>query len=263
MVQILQSKNLATRFQILVEIAANQPTVHQKSIAAKLNVTPQAISEYMMKLEQDGWVSSTGRSKYRVTQEGINWVVQMLREMSAYSDYVQRAITNVTVCAVVADSDLTAGQKVWLRMKNGVLVAVANAKAGAHGTAVCDAKKGEDVGVSGIEGIIDFKKGNITILKVPDIQGGGSSRVDLDRLEKEIGKQRMVGTIGIEALVAMQRAGIEPRYTCGVIEAAIEATHIGQSFVIVCSEDTIPHLIGRLREENLNYEMIDLTVLSE
>jgi biotin operon repressor len=68
MAQILQSKNLATRFQIMVEIAANQPTVHQKSIAAKLNVTPQAISEYMMKLEQDGWVASDGRSKYRGRQ---------------------------------------------------------------------------------------------------------------------------------------------------------------------------------------------------
>ncbi len=260
MAQILQSKNLATRFQILVEIAANQPTIHQKSIAQQLNVTPQAISEYMMKLEQDGLVISDGRSKYRVTQEGINWVLQMLREMSSYSDYVQRAITNVTICAAVADSDLKEGQKVRLKMKNGVLAAVANAKTGASGTVVSDVKAGEDVGISGIEGIVDFKKGKITILKVPDIQGGGSAKIDPKRLKKEIGKRQMVGTIGIEALVAMNRAGLEPRYTCGVSEAAIEATHIGQSFVIVCSEDAIPNLIGKLREENLNYQMIDLGI---
>jgi len=263
MTQILKSKNLATRFQILVEIAANQPTVHQKSIAAKLNVTPQAISEYMIKLEQDGWVASDGRSKYRVTQEGINWVLQMLREISTYSDYVQRAITNVTICAAVADSNLTAGQKVRLQMKNGVLVATEKARTGASGTVVYNAKKGEDVGISGIEGIVSFKKGEITILKVPDIQGGGSAKIDPKQLKKEIGKQQMVGTIGIEALVAMQRAEIEPRYTCGVTEAAIEATHIGQSFIIVCSEDAIPNLIGKLREENLSYQMVDLGIQSK
>ena len=60
MAQILQSKNLSTRFQILVEIAANQPTIHQKSIPAKLNVTTQAISEYMIKLEKDGQVVCSG-----------------------------------------------------------------------------------------------------------------------------------------------------------------------------------------------------------
>ncbi len=260
MAQILQSKNLATRFQILVEIAANQPTVHQKSIAAKLGVTPQAISEYMTKLEQDGWVISEGRSRYRVTQEGINWVLLMLREMSAYSDYVQQAITNVTVCAAVADSDLTAGQKIRLQMKAGVLAAVANSKTGAIGTVVFDAQKGDDVGISGVEGIVNFKKGQITILKVPDIQGGGSAKVDIKRLKREIGKQQMVGTIGIEALVAVQHAGIEPRYTCGVTEASIEATLTGQSFMIVCSQDSIPNLITRLRDENMNYQMVDLSL---
>jgi len=258
MPQILQSKNLATKFQILVEIAANQPTIHQKSIAAKLNVTPQAISEYMIKLEQDGWVVSDGRSKYRVTQEGINWVLQMLREMSTYADYVQRAITNVTICAAVADSDLKQGQPVGLKMKDGLLIATPKVGKNARGIVVSDAKKGEDVGISGIEGIVEFKKGSITILKVPDIQGGGSAKVDTKHLKKEIGKQQMVGTIGIEAQTAMQRAGIVPRYTCGVTEAAVEATHIGLSFSIVCSEDAIPNLIARLRNENLNYRMIDL-----
>ena len=41
MVEILQNKNSATRFQILVEIAASGPNIQQKSIAAKLDVTPQ------------------------------------------------------------------------------------------------------------------------------------------------------------------------------------------------------------------------------
>ena len=47
MVEILRNKNLATRFQILVEIARSGPNIQQRDIAGKLGVTPQAISEYI------------------------------------------------------------------------------------------------------------------------------------------------------------------------------------------------------------------------
>ncbi len=258
MAKILKSKNVATRFRILVEVAANQPTIHQKSIAAKLEVTPQAVSDYMNKLEQEGMVVSEGRSKYRVTQEGINWMLVMLREMDAYCDYVRTTITNVTVCAAVADDDLTEGQLVGLVMKDGLLVATNEAGGGATGVAVSGGRRGEDVGISQVEGIVSFERGSITVLKVPDIQKGGSARADTGRLKKELGKHQAVGTIGIEAVVAARRAGIEPQYTCGVTAAAVEATRIGLSFVIVCTEDAVPELISRLREEKLSYQMIDL-----
>lgn len=259
MTQILKSKNLATKFQILVEIAANQPTVHQKSIAAKLNVTPQAISEYVMKMEREGWVTSQGRSKYQVTREGINWVLSMIRELDSYSDYVRRMITNVTVCAAVAHDNLVQGQSVGLVMKDGLLFATEDVGEGAKGIAVSEAKEGEDIGVSNVEGIVKLTKGKITILKTPDIQSGGSAGVDYALLKKELATQTTIGAIGIEAMVALQRTDITPQYTCGVAEAAIEAVNVGLSFLIVCSEDAIPDLIGRLRKESLDYRFIDLS----
>ena len=47
MAEVLRSKNLATKFQILLEVAANQPNIQQKDIAGKLNITPQAVSGYV------------------------------------------------------------------------------------------------------------------------------------------------------------------------------------------------------------------------
>lgn len=258
MSHLLRSKNLATKFQILVEIAANQPTVHQKSIAAKLNVTPQAISEYMAKLEQEGWVVSDGRSRYRVTQEGINWMLSMLGELRAYFEYVQNAVTNITVCAAVADTDLVQGQPVGLQMKGGLLYATAELGNGASGTAFSGAKKGEDVGVSNIKGIVAFEKGRITVLKAPDIQSGGSKAVDKARLKEEADKGNPVGAIGIEAFAALRRIGVSPQYSCGVTEAAIEAARIGLSFVVVCSADAVPQFIGRLNEAKIDYTFLDL-----
>ena len=53
MVQVLQNKKLATCFQILVAIAAGQPNIQQKSIAAGIGVPPQAVSEYVAELTRD------------------------------------------------------------------------------------------------------------------------------------------------------------------------------------------------------------------
>jgi len=60
--QILKSKNLATKFQIMVEIAAHQPNIQQKDIAPRLGITSQAVSEYVKELIKDGWLSSPGKA---------------------------------------------------------------------------------------------------------------------------------------------------------------------------------------------------------
>jgi len=69
MAQIQRNRNLDTKFQILVQIAANQPNIQQKDIAQRLDVTPQAVSEYIKEMVKDGSVTSDGRSIYRITNE--------------------------------------------------------------------------------------------------------------------------------------------------------------------------------------------------
>lgn len=56
MIEILQNKNSSTKFQIIVEIAASGPNIHQRSIAAKLGITPQAVSDHIRKLVDEGTV---------------------------------------------------------------------------------------------------------------------------------------------------------------------------------------------------------------
>lgn len=190
----------------------------------------------------------------------MNRVLKALKELRAYLIFVERSITNITICTAVSDHDLSQGQAVGLKMKNGLLFATNALGKAAKGLAVTNARKGEDVGVSNIEGIIEFEIGRITILKVPGIQRGSSRNVDLARLKKEISRKELVGTIGIEALIALRRIGIEPSYLYGVTEAAIEAAHSGLSFLILCTDDDIPNLLKRLEEHNLSYEILDLSM---
>ena len=181
MEQVLQNKNLATKFQILVEIAANQPNIQQRDIAQRLNITPQAVSEYIKELIKEGSLTSKGRSRYKVTTEGVNWVLKALRELRSYSSFVAKAVASISVSAAVADCNLSQGQTVGLQVKNGLLLATGTVGEGAKGIVVSNAQQGKAVGVSNIEGIVELEIGKVTILKVPDIQASGSKRVDLAR----------------------------------------------------------------------------------
>lgn len=258
MVEILRNKNLGSKFQILVEIANSGPNIQQRDIAKRLDVTPQAISDYIGQLVKEGLLTSDGRSRYRATAAGVNWIIKVLRELRHYSTFTAKAITNISVCAAVADCDLVKGQTVGLKMKDGLLIATDKVGREAKGIAFSDARAGQDIGVSNIEGIVDLEIGKITILKVPSIQRGGSKMADIDRLKSEIGGRNVLGAIGIEALVALKQLDIRSSYIYGVKEAAIEAALSGLCPLIVCVDDETSALIGRLEEENIDYELIDL-----
>ena len=259
MAQILKSKNLATKFQIMVEIAAHQPNIQQKDIAPRLGITSQAVSEYIRELIKDGWLSSEGRSRYKVTKEGVDWILQMSRQLHSYAWFVSKAVADISTTTAIADSDLSVGQPASLYMKDGLLFASKAIRGkGAKGITATEAKKGQDIGIRNIEGVIKLEPAKVMIGKVPNVQNGGSRSTNLARLEKEIKKARLVGALGTEALVALRQIRIKPDYVHGVREAAIEAAYCGLSFLIVCSEDKVPILTQRLEEENLDYEIVDL-----
>lgn len=260
MVQILRNKNLATRFQILVEIANSGPNIQQRDIAKKLGITPQAVSDYVKHMESDGLLTiSEGYSSYKLTNDGVNWIIKMLRELSGYNDFVLNAINDISVCAAVADTDLTAGQRVGLTMKEGVLFA-SEAGGGATGIVFADARAGHDVGVYGIEGIIDFQVGKIIILRVPGIQKGGSRAVDTELLRVRLKGAKFIGVVGIEAMMSVRKVNESNSiYLYGVKEAVIEAARSGLSPVVVCIEDEIAGLIKRLEDEKIEYELVSLS----
>ncbi len=259
MAQILQSKNLATKFQILLEIAASQPNIQQKNIAGKLNITPQAVSEYVKDLISDGWLASQGRSRYQVTKEGVDWILKMARQLQSYCSFVNKVVSDISISTAIAADNLSSGQPVSLYMKDGLLFASNKlARGAAKGIVAFDARKGEDVGISQIEGVIELEMGEVIICKVPDVREGGSRNVDFARLKAELDKSRLVGAIGNEALVTLKSMGVKPDYRYGVKEAMVEAVSCGQSFLVVCTEDAVSEVFRRLEEENLKYKIVAL-----
>lgn len=262
MVNILQSKRESSRFQILVEIAAHQPNLRQKEVAERLGVTPQAISEYIKELVANGLVTTDGRMRYSITKEGVEWLLEGAAELKRYARVVMEdIISHVSVWTALAEADLAEGERVSLEMRDGLLYA--NRKEGieASGITISEARAGEDVGVSDLKGLISLDEGVIVVAKVPRVQAGGSRKVDVDNLKTLVAGKRMIGALGVEALVALRKAGREPDVIFGAKESAVEAAYHGINSVIVSVDEQVPSLLERLESEGLKYELVDLTTV--
>ncbi|WP_287154165.1 winged helix-turn-helix transcriptional regulator [Candidatus Solincola tengchongensis] len=255
---VLKNRNLSVKFQILVEIALRQPNVQQKDIAERLDLTNQAISEYFQELKENGWIEQYGRSKYRVTREGVAWMLSAYRDLVSYLDRVGEAITGISVCAAIAESAIRKGQEVALFMEGGLLMATTRPLGAVRAVAATSAKKGEDVGVTEIRGIIPLRKGRVRVFSVPTVEKGGSRAADIELLRSELNGKALLGCIGLEALALLRKIRRNPHYFYGVREAVVEAANSGMDFRVVVSEDYLSSLLARLEEEDIGYELTDL-----
>jgi putative transcriptional regulator len=255
---ILRSKREVSRLQILVEIAEHQPAVRQQEIAEKLGVTPQAISEYIRELVDEGMVSASGRGNYEVTKTGIEWVLANAESLESYARHIRRdIIQQVSVWTAIAAENLRAGDEAGVYMKDGFLYAAKKPLA-ATGTAVADAKKGEDVGIARLNGIIEHHEGMVHVCKVPRVQHGGSRKVDREKLLEVTGKAGMVAAVGLEACIALRAAGRKPDMFFGAREGVIEAAFHGIDCAIVVVDEEFTDFLKRMESAGLPYVIHDL-----
>ncbi|WP_321504535.1 winged helix-turn-helix transcriptional regulator [uncultured Methanoregula sp.] len=255
---ILRNKRDVSRFQILAEIAEHQPNVRQQEIADKLGVTPQAISEYIRELADEGMVTASRRGNYEVTRSGIEWILSNAESIESYARHIRRdIIQQVSVWTAIAAEDFKKGDKAGVYMKDGFLYA-AKKSLSATGSVIADAKKGEDIGVTRLNGIIEHHEGSIHVCKVPRIQYGGSGRVRTDQMMEIVSPAGMVAAVGLEAYIALTAAGQKPDMFFGAREGVIEAAFHGIDCAIVIVDEEFTDFIKRLETAGLAYVIHDL-----
>lgn len=264
MADVLKSKRAATRFRILAEIADRQPAVSQGEIAEAVGITSQAVSEYMQQLESEGLVEKEGRSRYRVTTEGVDWLLNEATEAQELLERVTEDILGgVKEDAAVATAEIEKDQTVSLHIDDGVLRAEPNEEGNATGIATTNAAEGEDVGVTNFDGIIDLEPGRITILQIPTIRSGGSRSVDSELIKVRCADVDLIAAAGVEAIVTLEKLGIKIDTKFGVGNVAADAARRGLDVVIAATADTIGRVTDPLRDHSLAYEVEDVGELSE
>ncbi len=255
---ILRSKREATRFQILVEIAEHQPAVRQQEIAGKLGVTPQAVSEYIRELVDEGLVTAHGRGRYEVTKNGIEWVLRHAEALESYARHINRdIIQQVAVWTAIARDEIHKGDMVGVFMRDGWLYATKEEQS-ATGLATMDAQAGEDLGVARLNGIIKHEEGLIHVCKVPRVERGGSRQVCADLLRDAVRDAEMVAAVGLESYVALRKADMEPDMFFGSREGVIEAAFHGRECAILIVDEEFTDFLKRLETVGLTYTIHDL-----
>ncbi len=256
----MRSKGDVSRFQILVEIAERQPAVRQLEIADKIGMTPQAVSEYIRDLVDEGMVAVSGRSNYAVTKTGMAWVMENAATLELYVRHIRRdIIKHVSVWTAIAADDLKKGDIAGLYMKDGYLYAGKNPTS-ATATVYADAKKNDDVGIFDVNGIIEHQEGVIHVCIVPRIQRGGSNSVRKDKLKKIVAMAGLTAAVGIEASVALKSIGRTPDIFFGSAEGVIDAAYHGITSAIVIVDEESPNFVKRLENTPLEHKIHDLII---
>ncbi|MFC4544314.1 MarR family transcriptional regulator [Halosolutus amylolyticus] len=258
MVDVLDNKRAATRFRILVQIAERQPAVSQGEIAEEVGVTSQAVSEYIRELVDDGLVEKEGRSRYRVTNEGVDWLFRAADDVRRFADHVTGDVLGaMSEAAYIATDDIEEGETVSLFVEDGLLHASPGEEGPATGVATTDAEAGTDVGVTSFEGVMDLEPGSVTVLQVPTVRAGGSRAIDESTVVEHCADADRVVAAGVEAVVACRQAGIDPVVTFAAGEVAADGAERGLHVTAVATTDEVGRVTDRLRDAGVSYEVLE------
>lgn len=263
--RVFKKRGEITRFEILAEIARGDPHLRQKDIADKLGITIQAVSENIKSLADEGLVETgRGHSRYKITKRGIEKVKKDALNLRKYADQVLDTMnTYKSVWPALAQEDLQAGERVWLRMEDGTLYA-GKKKSPAHAEVLHDAVKGEDVALSGLGGTIELEPGAVVIVKLPPINQGGSKKSDLDKVCKiysdyETGFDR-VGIMGTVSRAVVDKVGIRPDFEFATPQATVAASRRGLNVLVFAVGKMTRSISRKLDEEGIKYIIEDVSI---
>ncbi|KYH26997.1 MarR family protein [Halalkalicoccus paucihalophilus] len=255
---VLRSKRDATRYQILVEIAERQPAVSQQEIADAIGITAQAVSDYLRGLVEEGFVEKGGRGRYEVSKEGVDWLIGRTDELRTFTAHVaEDVIGQVEIETALATDAIEDGRTVSLSMADGVLRATPGEAGAATAVAITGADEGQDVGITDVEGVLDYELGRVTIVSLPRVHEGGSSVADSEPLREYAAAHDLVATAGTEAVAAARAAGLDPEIRFGTPDAIREAATKGLDVLLLATEDRLAAHTEALREGTVGYEMVE------
>jgi putative transcriptional regulator len=259
--KIFKKKGELTRFQILGEIARNEPHLRQKDIANKLGITIQAVSENIKSLVEEGYVESGGgRFRYKITKKGIERIKKEALALRNYSDEVLETMNSYkSVWPAIAEEDLESGDDVGLYMRDGTLYASKNKEVNAHAEVLSSALAGEDVALIGLGGTIELNPGNVVILVLPTVNQGGSRASDLDKIIEIYARGfDRVGIMGTVSRATVDKLEIKADFEFATPQSTVAAAKRGLDVLIFAVGKMKNSIIRRLDDEGIHYTLEDV-----
>jgi putative transcriptional regulator len=253
---LLKDKGEFTKFKILLEIMRNQPHIKQKDISDKLGITIQAISKYFKKLTKEGLLEpGSERADYHLTQKGITKLREDIRSLEGYVNEVKHDLKIEHAWPAIATQVVKAGEEVGLIMKEGVMytIPIDSPLTQAIGTAMVDAKTGEDLGLKDLHGKMKVRQGKILIVKLPSIRKGGSRATDITKVRAfyDEFKPDRIGVMGAVGRAVLGKLGKEADIEFGISRSAAIAASRGLNVFVLVVGRMVNRMIQEIDQINM------------
>ncbi len=255
----LKKRNI-TELQVLAEILNHQPHIKQKEIADSLGITVQAVSEHIRNLIKEGYLCSKGRGEYFVTEKGVKKLKIWVDELNNYIKDIRASLYRYKdVWPAIASEDLNEGDEVYLYMYRGNVWATKNKITSAKGKVLVGGKKGEDVAIHQLSGIIEIPECRVIIFKLPPEIEGGSKKVDYNLIKENLKNldNYVVATMGTVGYVVAKKLNYTPEIRFGVNTGVVNAIKRGTNVVIFVTGKMAERIIKNLEKYRIGYTVID------
>lgn len=263
--KIMVKELLSKKFMILIEVATGD-YYNLNQIGEKIGITKQGVYEYLKKMREEGLIDII-EGKYKATFKGIETLFSYLNEIDAYLKNKKDKLNLIEGCSAIAGEDIKKDDKVSIFMENGYLYAYKSRKANATANAMEDARKGEDVLIKNIRGIINLQIGKIFLFSLPSANKGGAKKIDTKKLREKIEeiKADRIGIMDVIGKVAIEKAGLKYDIEFSPAQAAIEGVKRGLNIALLGEEKEVRRAIMKIEEynansiENIEYEVIKIS----
>lgn len=251
---MLRDLKETTKFLILLEIVSSRPR-KMNSISSKLGITVQGTSDYIRAMSREGLVKKIG-GEYRATKKGVDLLQERMLELKNFVDSSFRQLEIVDVCGAIAGNDIKKDEEVGLFMEDGVLLAYAGKRSSSTGYALFSAKKGEDLAIKDLSGMVSLRPGRISVLQVPSLQEGGTHSISLKKarkIVKDITYDR-VAVLDVVSKALANLLGVRVDFDFAPISSSIEASLKGLDILAIASRKNVPVIVSELEAENSKLE---------
>jgi putative transcriptional regulator len=237
----IREKRQVTRLMIILSLLEGRRKL--KEIAENIDVTVQAVSEYMKEMAAEGLVTPEGT----VTVRGIEFAEDMLAEIKAFVDYGYRVLEVVQVTAAIAEEEVKKGDRVYLFVEDGFLRAYRTKEGASSGVAMADASPGEDVPVADLRGIAEHVPGKVILVVLPSPREGGSRTVAVPDVVEVLKGAEKVFVVGEVAKGFAHRAGMEVE-DFGGVQGAYEAAVKGINTAAILSREYLKFVLREIED---------------
>ncbi len=248
--KVLRDVREVTKLLILLEITRSQHT-RLKPLAVKLDLTVQAVSEYMKSMRREGLIHEVG-GVYRATKRGVELLHARFSQIKEFVDSSMRDLRIIDVTSAVAGEDIQEGDSVGLVMERGRLTAYPGREAKSRGRALRGARRGEDVALSDLEGIVDLRPGRLVVLRLPSAQAGGTRAVELTKVKGRLGGFRpdLVAVTDPIAVAFARGLGWPVNLEFAPAEASIDAALRGLNVLLITASPQFEEVTKALEAVN-------------